>query len=103
MQTIQIRLEKAELEELERMRRHVKRSRSDVTGQALAEGLKVMRREIALDRYSRQEISLAAAAEFAGVSIAQMADASSARGIPYFRYSAAELEEDLRRIRGKLK
>ncbi len=103
METIQIRLERKELQELERLRQLVRQSRSEVTRKLLTEGLKVVKGEIALERYAKEEISLAAAAEFAGLSIAQMAEAATAGGIPYFRYSPSGLQEDLRRIRERLK
>lgn len=103
MQSVQIRLDRAELKELEGLQKEFKRSRSEVTRRALAEGLKVLKMQLALDRYAREEITLVRAAQYAGVSISQMADAAAARGIPYFRYPASELEQDARKLRGRLK
>jgi predicted HTH domain antitoxin len=99
MQSIQIRLGKEELAELSALQDEFKRSRSEVTRRALAEGIRVLKMDVALNRYAREEITLQRAAEFAGVSIAQMADAAAARGIAYFRYTAEELESDVRTLR----
>lgn len=99
VESIQIRLGKAELAELSDLQDEFKRSRSEVTRRALAEGIRVLKTDVALNRYAREEITLERAAEFAGVSIAQMADAASARGISYFRYSPEELDNDLRTLR----
>ncbi len=102
MDSIQIRLPPAELKELTRLQAEFKRSRSEVTRRALAAGVRVLRMELALERYAREEISLSRAAEFAGVSIAQMADAAAGRGIPYFRYHPSDLEQDILRVRGHI-
>lgn len=99
MESIQIRLGKEELEELGALQREFKRNRSEVTRRALAEGIRVLKMDVALNRYAREAITLERAAEFAGVSIAQMADAASARGIAYFRYAPEELERDLKTLR----
>ena len=99
VQSIQIRLANEELAELSALQDEFKRSRSEVTRRALAEGVRVLKMDVALNRYAREEITLQRAAEFAGVSIAQMADAASARGIAYFRYAPEELERDLKTLR----
>lgn len=103
VESVQIRLDRDQLRELKDLEKEFKRSRSEVTRRALAEGLKVMKMELALERYSKEEITLVRAAQFAGVSISQMADAAAGRGIPYFRYPASELERDASKLRGRLK
>ncbi|HEX9709015.1 MAG TPA: UPF0175 family protein [Candidatus Thermoplasmatota archaeon] len=103
MESVQIRLGPDQLRELKKLEKEFNRSRSEVTRRALAEGLKVMKMELALERYAKEEITLVRAAQFAGVSISQMADAAASRGIPYFRYSASELDRDARKLRGKLR
>jgi predicted HTH domain antitoxin len=103
VESIQIRLDREQLRELKDLEKEFKRSRSEVTRRALAEGLRVMKMELALERYGKEEITLVRAAQFAGVSISQMADAAAGRGIHYFRYPASELELDANKLRGKLK
>lgn len=103
VESVQIRLDREQLRELKDLEKEFKRSRSEVTRRALAEGLRVMKMELALERYSKEEITLVRAAQFAGVSISQMVDAAAGRGIPYFRYPASELERDANKLRGKLK
>src|SRR5690349_3786800 len=103
VESIQIRLDREQLRELRDLEKEFKRSRSEVTRRALAEGIKVMKMELALERYAREEVTLVRAAQFAGVSISQMADAAAGRGVPYFRYPAPELERDAGKLRGRLK
>jgi predicted HTH domain antitoxin len=62
----------------------------------MARQLRVLKTRIALDKYEREEVTLMWAADFAGVSFSEMAKAAAARGIPYFRYSVAELEADVK-------
>ena len=70
---------------------------------ALHEGIKVLKLEIALKKYLSNEFTLCRAAEFAGVSIQEMADYLRKREIPFFKYSESEFEEDTRRAKKWLK
>ena len=103
MRTVEIHLEHAELRDLAALQKEFECSRSEVARRALAEGVKALKLQLALDRYAREGITPVRAAQFAGVSISQMADAAAARGIPFFRYPDSELEQDARKLSGKPK
>lgn len=96
MKSVRVPLTATELHQLDRLSKGLKRSRSTVARQALTEGLMVLKLRHALALYEREEVTLGWAAEFAGLSISEMADVAAARGIPYFRYSPEELERDVK-------
>jgi predicted HTH domain antitoxin len=58
-----------------------------------------LRTEKALARYLNLEFTLSRAARYAGVSIREMAELASAKGIPFFRYSLEELRRDRERAK----
>ena len=77
--------------------------KSEVIRMAVAEGVKTLRMKIAVEKYVNEEFSLCRAAEFAGVSIQQMARYMAERGIPFFKYSIAEAERDTKEAEGWLR
>ncbi|MEA2032359.1 MAG: UPF0175 family protein [Euryarchaeota archaeon] len=77
--------------------------KSEVIRMAVAEGVKTLRMKIAMEKYVNEEFSLCRAAEFAGVSIQQMARYMAERGIPFFKYSIAEAERDTKEAVGWLR
>jgi predicted HTH domain antitoxin len=89
---------RAQLRDLAVLAEELGVSRSEVARRALAAGIHAMNLELALDKYAQEKITLARAAQFAGVSISSMADAAAGRGIPYFRYPASELLADVRKL-----
>src|SRR5437867_8788964 len=97
MRATEVRLTGAERRQLDRLEARSRRSRTKASRQALADELRALKMRIGLDKYARQEVTFAFAAQFAGVSFAQVENAAAARGIPYFRYSVAELEGDAQR------
>lgn len=97
MRNLQIRVEDEEIEDLDDLAEDSKSSRSEVARNALREGVRRLRMEKALGRYLNLEFTLSRAAEFAGVTIREMAEVAGERGIPFFRYSLAELERDRER------
>ena len=60
--------------------------KSEVIRMAVEEGVKTLRMKIAVEKYVNEEFSLCRAAEFAGVSIQQMARYMAERGIPFFKF-----------------
>jgi predicted HTH domain antitoxin len=94
MTNLQIRVGDDEIEGLDELAEDLKSSRSEVARNALREGVRKLRMEKALARYLSLEFSLSRAAEYAGVTIREMAEVASARGIPFFRYSLEELRRD---------
>lgn len=75
-------------------------SRSDVMELVMWEGVKNLRMKIASEKYVNEEFSLCRAAEFAGVSIQQMARYLAERGISFFRQSIKEVERDAKEAEG---
>jgi predicted HTH domain antitoxin len=96
MENLQIRLAEDELAEVEELTRMLHRSRSEVARSALHEGMRAMRMEMAQAKYLRNEFTLCRAAEFAQVSIQEMADYLAKRDVQFFRYSPAELDRDVK-------
>jgi len=101
MTNLQVRLEDDDTEELDDLARDLGLTRSEVARRALAEGVKRLRMEWTLVGYLNGEITLARAAQDAGVTIGEMADVAADRGIPYFRYPRDALRKDVERA-GKL-
>lgn len=64
--------------------------------------MKSLRMKIALEKYVNGEFSLCRAAEFAEVSIQQMARCMTDRGIAYFRQSIEESKRDVKEAEGFL-
>jgi hypothetical protein len=100
---LQVRLDDDELRILDRLAEDAGLSRSETARSALREGVRRMRAERGLDRYLRFEFSLSRAAQYAGVTIQEMAEVAHARGIPFFRYSLEELGRDRERAAKWLK
>ena len=103
MKNVQVRLDDDLVEEIDELAEDLRLLRSDVTRRAVGEGLRRLRMERALENYLHGKVSLCRAAEYAGVSIYEMVDEAAKRGIPYFRYSPDELEQDARRASKWLK
>ncbi len=77
--------------------------KSEVIRMIVEEGVKTLRMKIAMEKYVNEEFSLCRAAEFAGVSIQQMARYIAERGIPFFKYSISEAERDTKEAEGWLR
>jgi predicted HTH domain antitoxin len=103
VENLQIRLAEDELAEVEELTKLLHRSRSDVARNALHEGIRAMKMEMAMGKYLRNEFTLCRAAEFAGVSIQEMSDYLSARDVQFFRYPPRELEKDTRKAKASLR
>ena len=94
MRNLQVRVDEEEIEELDGLAEDLRLSRSEVARSALREGVRKLRMEKAINRYLNLEFTLSRAAQYAGVTIQEMAAVASARGIPFFRYSLEELRRD---------
>lgn len=99
MENVQIRLPEEEISELEELIEILHMSKSEVARNALHEGIKALKLEIALKKYLSNEYTLCRAAEFANVSIQEMADYLSRRQIPFFKYSENELKKDTQKAK----
>lgn len=103
MANLRVRVEKETVENLDELAKDFRLSRSEVARSALREGVRRLRLERALARYLRFEFTLSRAAEHAGVTIREMAEAASSCGIPFFRYSLDQLRRDSERAAKWLK
>ncbi len=103
MSNLQVRLGDDDTEDLDELARELGLTRSEAARRALAEGMKRLRMERALGRFVKGEITLARAAQDAGVTIGEMADVAADRGIPYFRYPPEDLRADMERAKKILK
>lgn len=94
MGNVQVRLPDDLEESLDALAGEMHTSRSEVMRNALSEGLRSIRLERALSQYVAGEVSLEAAARYAGVSLARFASAAAERGIPFLRYDPEEADRD---------
>ena len=103
VKNLQVRVDDREIGELDDLAEEMRLSRSEIARTALREGVRRLRMEKALGRYLNLEFTLSRAAQHAGVTIREMAQAASDRGIPFFRYSLGELRRDRERAAKWLK
>ncbi len=103
MDNLQIRLPEEEVSEMDELIEILHMSKSEVARNALHEGIKILKLEIAQKKYLNNEFTLCRAAEFANVSIQEMADYLARRDIPFFKYSESELEQDIKKGKKWLK
>jgi len=99
MHNLQIRLADDELAEVEELTKLFHRTRSEVARNALHEGIRALKMDLAMRKYLRNEFTLCRAAEFSGVSIQQMSDFLAKSDVQFFRYPPNELEADARKAR----
>jgi len=102
MENLQIRLPDEEISEMEELIEILHMSKSEVARNALHEGIKALKLDIAQKKYLSNEFTLCRAAEFANVSLQEMAGYLAERGIPFFKYSEGELAEDARKAKAWL-
>jgi len=99
MKNLQVRVDEDEVGEIDRLADDLNLSRSEAARSALREGMRKLQMDRALARYLNLEFTLSRAAQYARVTIHEMARAASERGIPFFRYSIEELRRDRERAR----
>ena len=103
MGSVEVKVGEKELKIMEELSKILHSSSSEVIRMAVEEGVKSLRMRIALEKYVEEEFSLSRAAEFAGVSIQQMARYLAERGVPIFRLGIEESKMDEREAEGWLK
>ena len=102
MESVQVRIPDEYIGILKELSETLHSSRSEVVRRAMEEGIKDMRMKIAMEKYLDEEFSLCRAAEFADVSIQQMAKYLAQKGIPFFRQSIEETIRDAKEAEGWL-
>lgn len=93
---MQVRIDDENMKALNELARLLSSSRSEVIRRVIEGGIRELRMKIAMEKYLDDEFSLCRAAEFARVSIQQMAKYLSDRGIPFFKQGIEETERDAR-------
>ena len=94
METLQIRIDDEIIADLQELMHLLKMSKSEAARNALAEGIKNLKMEIATRKYLNGEFTLGRAAEFSRTSIQEMAEYLAKHGVAYFRYDPSELAKD---------
>jgi predicted HTH domain antitoxin len=94
-EVVSARLPPERVEELEEIAREEKIDRSTVMDRALEEYIKGWKLKKALSKYTEGEVTLPRAAEIAELSIWEIMDEVTKRGIKA-QYSLEDLEEDLK-------
>lgn len=99
MTNVQVRLPNKIVEEIDRLSKTLKSSRSEVIRKAVRSGISHMKMENALKDYVGNKVTLCKAASMSNVSVREFAEFATKKGIPFMRYSEKEAEEDLARLR----
>ena len=99
MITISIRLEEAQDKELEAIARKLKLDKSSVARRIIDEGLKIVRRQEAIDNVRTRRWTVWKAAEHCGESYRSFLEIMRQENIP-FPISVEELEHELHENRG---
>ena len=102
MKSVQIRIGDEYINILKELSETLHSSRSEVIRRVMEEGIKDIRMKIAMEKYLDEEFSLCRAAEFADVSIQQMAKYLAQKGIPFFKQSIEETIRDAKEAEGWL-
>ena len=92
-ETISVRIEKAELDEIKRISQMEKKTKSNVLREVLGIGVKEKRLEIAIDKFRKNEATAWKAAKIANMPLTQFMDILVQKGID-FHYGLKELRED---------
>ncbi len=102
MESVQIRIGDEYINILKELSETLHSSRSEVVRRVMEVGVKDLRMKIAMEKYLDEEFSLCRAAEFADVSIQQMAKYLAQKGIPFFKQSIEETMRDAKEAEGWL-
>ena len=102
MESVQIRIGDEYINILKELSETLHSSRSEVVRRVMEVGVKDLRMKIAMEKYLDEEFSLCRAAEFADVSIQQMAKYLAQKGIPFFKQSVEETMRDAKEAEGWL-
>ena len=102
MESMQVRIPDEYIAIFKELSETLHSSRSEVVRRAMQEGIKDLRMKIAMEKYLDEEFSLCRAAEFADVSIQQMAKYLAQKGIPFFKQSIEETMRDAKEAEGWL-
>jgi len=92
-ETVSVRIDKPELDEIEEISRLEKKSRSNILREVLEKGIMEKKLEIALEKFRNNEATAWKAAKIANMPLTQFMDILVQKGID-FHYGLKELRED---------
>lgn len=96
-ESISVRIPNEEMKELDKISSNAQVTKSAILREVLRLGIKQKKLEIALDKFQKNEVTVAKAAHIAGISISEFLEVLHDRGIN-FHYGVGELREDFERI-----
>jgi len=103
METLQIRIDDEIIADLRELMHLMRTTKSEAARNALAEGIKKLKMEVAMRKYMNGEFTMERAAEFSRTSIHEMAEYMQGHGVAYFRYDPAELGKDSETVKKRFK
>ena len=92
-ETVSVRIDKAELKEINEISKLEKKTKSNVLREVLEKGIKEKKLGIALEKFRKNEATAFKAAEIAGVSLSEFLDALKQNNLT-FHYSIEDLREE---------
>ena len=92
-ETVSVRIDKPELEEIEAISKIEKKSKSNVLREVLEKGIMEKKLDIALEKFRSKEATAWKAARIANIPLTQFMDILVQKGID-FHYGVKELRED---------
>ena len=92
-ETVSVRIDKAELKEINEISKLEKKTKSNVLREVLEKGIKEKKLEIALEKFRKNEASVGKAARMADLPLSLFMDILVEKKID-FHYGIKELEED---------
>ena len=92
-QTVSVRIDKEDIEEIDKISRLEKKTKSTLLREILELGLKDKKLELALEKFRNREASIGKAARIAEMPLSKFMDVLVQKNIE-FHYGIKELEED---------
>ena len=103
MPYLRLKFTEADNTELEELARACDQAPSKIARTALLEGIRILKLDIARQRFIINEFTLAGAANYAGISIYDMAEYMTRRNVPFFRQSLKALAQDVKMVKSALR
>ena len=92
-ETVSVRIDKSELNEIDKISRMEKKSKSSVLREVFDKGIKEKKLDIAVEKFRKNEATAWKAARLAGIPLSKFMDMLVEKGID-FHYGLKELNED---------
>lgn len=92
-ETVSVRIDKTELNEIDKLSKMEKKSKSSVLREIVDKGIKEKKLAVAIERFRKNEATAWKAARLAGIPLSKFMDILVRNGID-FHYGTKELKED---------